>query len=29
MVVADIFPYPEDWRVDNDYAAANIEKDTE
>jgi hypothetical protein len=29
LVVADIFPYPEDLRVDNDYAAANSEKDTE
>jgi hypothetical protein len=29
LVVADIFPYPEDLRVDNDYAAANSEKDIE
>ena len=29
LVVAGIFPYPEDLRADNDYAAANSEKDTE
>jgi hypothetical protein len=29
LVVVDIFLCPEDLRVDNDYAAANSEKDTE
>jgi len=29
LAVADKFPCPEDLRVDNDYAAANSEKDTE